>query len=446
MISESNTIRPIHYLGSKLRMLEAVKEVVDNVENTEGDICDLFSGSGTVTSYFLNYRNVVSVDIQNYSSILCEASTSSLENKVDVDKLIRESKMTAISRVIKESSQPLLAYEDICMEKAKRNELDGLYEIIDSGSLYIYIQGEASNLSKEFECVLEETCSLLRENSLLMTEDYMITRLFGGLYFSYNQAVEMDCLANYIFSQTGLLRTKMLAALLSTASEIVNTVGKQFAQPLKVKNGNGELKHNLLSKILTDRVLDVYEIYQKWLNYYIEKKDSKHVCRTICADYREALDMLKGTDVKIIYADPPYTRYHYSRYYHVLETICLRDNPMVSTTFPNGKGGISRAVYRSERHQSPFCIKSAAERAFEELFKKVSELEVPLVLSYSPFDEKQAVTPRLQTIEQLVELARKYFIDVSVVSPGTFTHSKLNSADKNFDSNHEAELLIVCRK
>ena len=157
------------------------------------------------------------------------------------------------------------------------------------------------------------------------------------------------------------------------------------------------------------------------------------------------MDALKSVPLAAVYADPPYTRYHYSRYYHVLETICLRDNPQVTTTFPNGKGGISRAIYRVGRHQSPFCIKSEAEGAFDMLFQKVKELKVPLVLSYSPFDASKAVTPRLQTIDQLIDKAKQYFEEVRVISPGKFTHSKLNSSDKNFDSNHEAEVLIVCR-
>ena len=165
----------------------------------------------------------------------------------------------------------------------------------------------------------------------------------------------------------------------------------------------------------------------------------------ICADYKDTLSMLKGKNVSVVYADPPYTRYHYSRYYHVLETICLRDNPNVSTTFPNGSGGISRAIYREGRHQSPFCIKSQAEAAFDELFNGVKELNVPLVLSYSPFEPSQAVTPRLQTIEQLIEKAKEYFSNVTTMSPGEFTHSKLNSTDKNFETNHEAELLIICK-
>ncbi|MFQ9515808.1 MAG: DNA adenine methylase [Eubacterium sp.] len=443
--SDINAIRPIHYLGSKLRMLDAVKSAVDEVDTSKGCICDLFSGSGTVTNYFLHYRDVISVDIQNYSSVLCEATTNQLNEVVNTDEIITEIINFNSTMCIKQSSKELIEYEEFCISSAINGEIQRLYEIIDNGSIYIYLKGETQGLSDELYNVLNSTCNELKKQGILMKEDYMITRLFGGLYFSYKQAVDMDCLAGYIFMKNGLLKTKMLAALLSTASEIVNTVGKQFAQPLKVKNRKGEYKKNLLDKIISDRSLDVFEIYKKWLKYYVELRTGNHTCKTMCVDYREALDALKQEKVSVIYADPPYTRYHYSRYYHVLETICLRDNPEASTTFPNGKGGISRAVYRMERHQSPFCIKSKAEEAFKELFFKVKDINVPLVLSYSPFDKSQAVTPRLQTIDQLVNLAKEYFSEVNIIFPGAFTHSKLNSTDKNFEANHEAELLIVCK-
>lgn len=273
----------------------------------------------------------------------------------------------------------------------------------------------------------------------------MITRYYGGLYFSYYQTVLMDCIAHFVFKKDGILKTKMLAALLSTASEVVNTVGKQFAQPLKIRDVKGNLKQSLLKKIISDRTENVFDVYSKWLHHYFSIGKQTHEYSAIKCNYTDALQKLKGTNIAVVYADPPYTRYHYSRYYHVLETICLRDNPDISTTFPNGNGGISRAIYRTGRHQSPFCIKTQAEPAFEALLKGVKELGVLLILSYSPFDKSKAVTPRLQTIEQLVEKAKDYFDDVQIKSPGTFTHSKLNSTEKNFETNHEAEMIIICQ-
>ena len=443
-INDNSVIRPIHYLGSKLRMLEAIKSSIDFVDKTNGTICDLFSGSGVVSKYMIQYRDVISVDIQHYSSILCEASVKKLSEKIKIDEAINTIKNSEISKQLIDNYSSLLDYELDSINKAQNNELDSLYEIIENGSIYIYINEFQKNISRELTCCLEKCISKLQNNKMMISPDTMIMRYYGGLYFSYKQAMELDTIANYAFSKTGLLRTKMIAALLSTASEIVNTVGKQFAQPLKVRDSNGEWKKTLKKKILQDRALNTYTIFREWLSYYISTGTSNHKLTSLCVDYREALQLMHNKKVKVIYADPPYTRYHYSRYYHVLETICKRDNPAVTTTFPNGQGGISRAIYREGRHQSPFCIKNQAEEAFNNLFNGIHDLNVPLVLSYSPYETSKASTPRLQKIDQLVNMAYKYYTHVDVQSPGEFTHSKLNTVEKNFEANHNAELLIVC--
>jgi len=445
MTQETQTIRSIHYLGSKLRMLEAIKDAVDSVATKDGAVCDLFSGSGTVSKFLLQYNDVISVDIQKYSQVICEASMGRLNKAPEVDTVLAEIHNNAISEELQHCFYELIEYEKKCTACALSGNIAPLYEIIEHGSLYILEHNEAGKITAELKSCMQLSMDQVHKSDLLDATDMMICRYYGGLYFSYDQAVALDCIAHWAFEQEGLLHAKTLAALLSTASDIVNTVGKQFAQPLKVRNSKGELKKSLLTKITSDRSEDVYNVFAKWLSYYFDIGDSTHKYHVICDDYVSALDQLREYNISAVYADPPYTRYHYSRYYHVLETICLRDNPEVSTTFPNGKGGISRAIYRSDRHQSPFGLKSQAERAFDVLFQKVRDLKVPLVLSYSPFDASKAVTPRLRTIDQLVEKAEQYFAEVTVVSPGEFTHSKLNSTEKNFEANHEAELLIVCR-
>ncbi len=442
---ERKEVRSIHYLGSKLRMLDAIEKALQEVIDKPGAICDLFSGSGTVSKYLLHTYDVISVDIQEYSKVLCEASTNFIELQESASDLIERIKNHPQTKEIVCIFKTLIAHEKDCIKFAEEGSIQQLYEIIESGSLYIFEHDKSLGLSKPLKKAIKNTLYKLYSNSNVTQEDSMICRYYGGLYYSYKQAVDMDCIAHWVFEQEGVLKSKSLAALLSTASDLVNTIGKQFAQPLKVRNSKGELKTSLLPKILKDRNEDVYVTYERWLNYYLTIDQTQHKHIIICDDYISAMNKIKNIPLAAVYADPPYTRYHYSRYYHVLETICLRDNPAVTTTFPNGKGGISRALYRTGRHQSPFCIKSEAEEAFDNLFQKVKELDVPLVLSYSPFDASKAVTPRLQTIDQLIEKAKQYFKEVKVVSPGKFTHSKLNSVDKNFESNDEAELLIVCK-
>src|SRR3974390_731278 len=65
--------RPIHYLGSKLRIVHLVQEVLDEIDPLRGPVCDLFAGSGTVARGLSRSRKVISVDIQEYSRVLCSA-------------------------------------------------------------------------------------------------------------------------------------------------------------------------------------------------------------------------------------------------------------------------------------------------------------------------------------------------------------------------------------
>jgi adenine-specific DNA methylase len=161
-------------------------------------------------------------------------------------------------------------------------------------------------------------------------------------------------------------------------------------------------------------------------------------------DYSEALDTLRN-DTKIVYADPPYTRDHYSRFYHVLETLCLRDNPNISTMVTNGEKQISRGIYREYRHQSPFCIKSQAPRAFETLIQKVRKIDAALVISYSPYDETKNSHSRTVTIRDIKKIAYRYYPKIEILSVGSFKHSKLTNVSKHLDASKEAEVLIVCK-
>ena len=442
----AHEFRPIHYLGSKLRILDTIGEAVNSVCPGDGRICDLFSGSGTVSRYFAQSRPVTAVDIQEYSRVLCSAVLTPVRlpfSGGELVSIIRESKEYSI---LCHAFEPLLAYERTSTNSAKIGDIEPLYNLIANGSVISAEKGfkvDPPELSSAIQCSLQ----LLAEMGLGNSVDTMVTRYFGGLYFSVEQAICIDATLHYINEQVNdsSVRTSLLAALLSATSEIVNTVGKQFAQPLQVLDKNGKPKRNLLKKILDDRAASFWCSLEEWVNAYSSLEPtpfSQH--EVLRLDYYDALKQLQQSDISVVYADPPYTRYHYSRYYHVLETICLRDLPEITPTFVGGTQ-LSRGIYREGRHQSPFCIRSKAENAFERLFSGVSELGVPFVLSYSPFSESSLATPRLQTIEQLLNKARCYYEDVELISPGHFMHSKLNTVEKNFEAEQEAELLIVCQ-
>ena len=437
--NKNSNFRSINYLGSKLRILDFIEANINLMDPNNGGVCDLFAGSGSVAYRLCQNRFVYASDIQEYSRVICSAlintqiiSTDFLQNFLST---IRDNNDNLIDAML-----PLLDIEENAMANITSKEsILQLVDIIEKGSLASFQQiKEKSSISKFIELSLVNL-----EQLNISPIDSLITRYFGGVYFSYKQAIDIDIILKQIYSVDPIYKDILLAPLLSTASEIVNTVGKQFAQPLRPRDNKGNIKKNLGKTISKDRSINVYETYANWLKKYTSIKPAHKNNIVVRQDYMDVLNNIPD-NISVIYADPPYTRDHYSRFYHVLETISLRDIPQISTTKKNGETKISRGLYREDRHQSPFCIKQQAINAFRQMFEKISSQNKILLLSYSPYDESKQTHPRVVTMCQLTSLAKSYFNNVEIVSAGHFTHNKLNSSDKLLDASDHAEVLIIC--
>ena len=82
------SVKTVHYLGSKARMLSPIKRYIDELTHGNGRICDLFCGSGVVSEYLLQQYDVLAVDIQNYSKVYCEARLLGLPKDFDYKGII----------------------------------------------------------------------------------------------------------------------------------------------------------------------------------------------------------------------------------------------------------------------------------------------------------------------------------------------------------------------
>ena len=428
--------RTLNYLGSKLRLLDFIEENVRKVTPNDTGVCDLFAGSGCVSYKLSMLFPVVACDIQHYSKVICDAllqpSTLTEETIKAFMSEIKDSKS-----LLRDVFTPLIRLE----EKAIRNEnLELLTDIVEHGSL------EVNNLEKEesqISPVQNQIYEKLRKAGLIGKKS-LISRYYGGVYFSYSQAVQLDVIMDSIRHYPNTTdKNVLLAALLSTTSDIACTVGKHFAQPIKARDSKGKIKKLVYNKAIKDKTIDVSALFEDWLRKYVSLPMGKYNNTILQGDYMECLKTLPDS-VKTIYADPPYTRDHYSRFYHVLETIALDDVPEISTVKIHGSTHVSNGIYRKVRHQSPFCIRSKAPKAFEDMFKFISESNRNLLLSYSPYDVTKKSHPRVVTISQLITWVNKYFYHVEVVSAGHFTHNKLNSTEHFLESSDEAEILIVC--
>jgi site-specific DNA-methyltransferase len=427
--------RTLNYLGSKLRLLDFIEGNVLNVTKEGEGVCDLFAGSGCVSYKLSNKFSVTSCDIQGYSRVISNALMKNFDvTQLDMDEFLDD---VAKDSSLYNSFLPLITMEE---DAITQRNLEILTDILEYGSVEVYsIEHNVSHINEQLQLVLNN----LNNNGLLDVRS-LISRYYGGVYFSYKQAVQIDLILEaisvYIKKDN---RDLFLAALLSTASDVVGTVGKHFAQPIKARDSKGKIKVTVYNKAVKDKSLDVLELYREWLQRYIQlpKSNNEHIA--IRGDYMDCLRALSDS-VKTIYADPPYTRDHYSRFYHVLETITLRDLPELSTTNIHGDHHVTNGIYRNDRHQSPFCIKSQAPDAFKAMFEYAASTNRNLLLSYSPYDETKKSHPRVVTMQQLITWAKDYFSLVEIVSAGSFKHNKLNSVEHSLDASDEAELLIVC--
>lgn len=430
--------RTLNYLGSKLRLLDFIDENVCNVTPLGAGVCDLFAGSGCV-SYRLSRKNpVTACDIQAYSKVICNALLNRYD--ININSIVdRVNDVFGSEEAIRLHNcfTPLVKLEE---DAINGKDLQTLTDILEHGSIEAF---RINNIDSPLSHVLAEVNNNLCKDGFL-NEKSLISRYYGGVFFSYRQAIEIDVLLEMINKQDNLkCKDILLAALLSTASDMVDTVGKHFAQPIKARDSKGKIKTTVYNKAVQDKTINTIELYQEWLSKYIALPKSKFQSSVVQCDYMACLNNLSET-VKTVYADPPYTRDHYSRFYHVLETMVLRDSPEISTVNIHGVTKISNGLYRKERHQSPFCIRSQAPDAFRRMFKLVAETDRNFLLSYSPYDETKKTHPRVVTMQQLISLAQEYFGHVQMISAGHFTHNKLNSTEHFLESSDEAEMLIVC--
>jgi adenine-specific DNA methylase len=124
-------------------------------------------------------------------------------------------------------------------------------------------------------------------------------------------------------------------------------------------------------------------------------KDSVRRCGSAHkGDANTEAKMLRKDDV--IFIDPPYSGVHYSRFYHVLETIARGDCGKVS-----GKGRYPPPI---ERPWSRYSVSSEARKALSELFQSVSACRARTIVTFPVHKCSNGLSGRIVRNE-----AKKYF-------------------------------------
>jgi hypothetical protein len=425
-------LRPVHYIGNKSRHLDAIEQAIDGVVEPGKAACDLFAGTSVVTRRLAHKRPVISADIQAYSQVLARALTKpSPFSDVDSSELLGTAQGWLAA--LRPRFEAILDFESRALASAP----------LDPAPLAALIEGGSFAVTDHGSVELEQAKRWARDaaNPDMAT----LTWYYGGAYFSYAQSLELDALLHATRLIHGSARDDTLvAAIMGAASDAVSTVGNHFAQPVQPRHTDGTLKRSWVGSVSRRRQYSVIDGFARWLARYGELRETAHECTAIQSDFQDTLSGL-GPDVGVIYADPPYTRDHYSRFYHVLETIALGDNPGVTSA--QGSSQPSRGLYRAARHQSPFSIRRQVRPAFQKLFSHAKRLDVPLVISYSPMSQGTKARPetRLVSIDDLTALAREYFAEVTMLEITASSHSRFNRVELSAAVEGNAEILLVAQ-
>jgi adenine-specific DNA-methyltransferase len=340
----------VSYMGTKRHIAGDVRQLASACRG--GPLLDLFSGMCAIGLSLAPLRQIWSNDLQVFAYEVATAQFCAKTEKVNVSRIARNA--TALIRDNLASCEMAFA-ENLAQERQA------------------FAAGDIEFAETIFVRSVEAAHSLSRTHTCGPPYSLLVSR-FGGSYFGFHQAAEADSVRYAVDSlrNAGVIKQDeyrwCLIALCLALSRISTTTG-HFAQPLRPKRSNAK-------KYFSQRCRS---ICKEWFCILPELKAFGHVKwrnynKAFRSDAIDLLDDLRSETDRpaVIYADPPYTKDQYSRYYHLLETAILYD-------FPSCEG---TGLYRSDRVTSAFSHSSKVEETIDALIQGSRRLSADLILSY----------------------------------------------------------------
>lgn len=337
--------------------------------NSSG-FADLFVGSGTVAWYMAEKMRcrVFAADLQLFAVSLAEAVITR-DNKIDAGSVWES--------WYKEAQQSV-----------RRKRLFREAELFDAGG---------------WEKARRRSVSDARE--MCVGSRGAMTRAYGGYYYSPKQALLLDALRQCL-PKAVLKRRVALAALIWAASECAAAPG-HTAQPFQPTKKAAPFLFEAWRRDVAVRV-------QSALDNICPRHATVVGSGTVC-DAEVLAGQLSKKDVAFV--DPPYSGVHYSRFYHVLETVAHGVCGDIE--------GAGRYPAPEKRPKSEFSIRSTSANALERLLAKLAEREVRTILTFPEEETSNGLSG--STVERI---AKKYFKASKVIVNGRFSTLGGNSENR----------------
>lgn len=386
----------IKYMGSKATLLPFIAESVSRIHVAGRPIVDLFAGACAISGGFGNVAKIVSNDIQHYSASIASSYLHRAQVSDDV---------------------PLLSLaETLAKEKLR------------------YLP---SGLTHSDNCTLEEFNAIEHANKELINLDldfpyHLFTRTYSGTWWNAEQCVWIDSIrqALDILKENGSYTEADYQLGLTCLMHAMAYTSQGTGHYAQYRDAKTEASMKDIAKYRKQSVPNYFSRKFSTLLAWNKKRvvDLGHERTTL--DYKACLAALPRS---LVYADPPYAFVHYSRFYHAIETVALYDYPALQV-----KGGeIVKGRYRSERHQSPFCIATQVHGAFRDMFDGVKSTDSDLLLSYS--------NTGMIEIGELIDMAHQELGPPYSVTVNSHDHAHMTMGRKDDRNRQVKELLIVAR-
>lgn len=397
----------VRYMGTKRHMVTSVQREVSGLVDS-GRAVDLFSGMGSVAESLSECDiSVITNDALEFTACISRARFLGKRRSRTVPTAV------AGLRPHFEHAHTHLLAESAAVVRTEENALDGA-----RSDLKNYL-AKAKHVAASPEA--RRSARAARE-AVGLGHYHLAQLYFAAGYVSFAQAVEIDALRYAIDLDGDLeIRDWYLAAWLSAISVVVNAPGHtaQFLRP------NTDAAH---TRIVRTWRRSVWEEFVDALRRTHQVGTSKWRSGNAVL-VTDALDLVSSgrlRDVDVIYADPPYTKDQYSRYYHLYETLYRYDYPDAH--------GIGRV--RSDRFSTGFSLKSSVRASFADLCRNVSRMDIPLVVSYPTGGLLDNTGTSFQ------EVATLYFRDVRVTEIDA-QHSTMGASNGS-SKKTATENLYVC--
>lgn len=411
------------YMGSKRELIEDIRELIISNYSGDGAVLDLFAGTCGVGMALRDIAPIYSNDVQSYSGLIAEGVLG-----VRLPPMQQNEIWSLLAKKYEHNFDALASIIPTQLE-ASRKYIGNLTWNEDSRLEYIKFMDDISNhvlknSTTNLELVALRNGYFERSEKNNQLFPYLqTTYLFSEMYFSTEQAIAIDSLIYAINSLRGSyssLKKPLMAALIHAYSYSSAGTG-HFAQfrDMSTLDSVKDVFHYRKHSVIDYFLRKAEEIIKASQNNKFPEENEAHQ-----EDYEKLLnDSTVMKKIGMIYADPPYSFVHYSRFYHAIENLARYDYPVVE----------HKGRYRGDRHQSPFCIKTKASGAFERMFEASYRHKKPILVSYS--------NTGMITLENLVDIAERIGFSVSTLE---INHKHSTMGRLKDKSRDVKEALVMC--